>query len=68
MKAMANKNATSKKMVTITLVKSLAKRLPKHLATVKGLGLKRIHQTVQVQDTPENRGMINAINYLLKVE
>lgn len=55
-------------MISITLIKSLAKRLPKHLATVKGLGLKRIHQTVQVQDTPENRGMINRVQYLLKVE
>lgn len=63
-----NKKASANNMITITLVKSLAKRLPKHLATVKGLGLKRIHQTVQVQDTPENRGMINAVNYLLKVE
>lgn len=66
---MANQKANSShKMVTITLVKSLAKRLPKHLATVKGLGLKRIHQTVQVQDTPQNRGMINSVQYLLKVE
>ncbi len=63
-----NKKASANNMITITLIKSLAKRLPKHLATVKGLGLKRIHQTVQVQDTPENRGMINAVNYLLKVE
>ena len=50
------------------MVKSLAKRLPNHLANVRGLGLKRIHQTVEVLDTPENRGMINRIHYLLKVE
>jgi large subunit ribosomal protein L30 len=54
--------------IKITLVRSLSKRLPNHLANVKGLGLRRIHQTVEVQDTPENRGMINRISYLLKVE
>ncbi len=58
----------AKKMLKVTLIKSLAKRLPKHLATIKGLGLKRIHQTVEVLDTPENRGMINHVQYLLKVE
>lgn len=63
-----NKSATAKNTLAVTLVKSLAKRLPNHLANVKGLGLKRIHQTVHVQDTPENRGMINRIHYMLKVE
>ena len=40
----------------------------KHNACVRGLGLKRMHQTVIVNDTPENRGMINKVSYLLKVE
>jgi len=65
---MVKKSSSSNKTLTITLVKSLAKRLPNHLANVRGLGLKRIHQTVEVLDTPENRGMINRIHYLLKVE
>ncbi len=43
-------------------------RLKSHKACVTGLGLKRIRQTVQVEDTPEVRGMINKVIYLLKVE
>ncbi|PLX56565.1 MAG: 50S ribosomal protein L30 [Chromatiales bacterium] len=39
-----------------------------HKACVAGLGLRRMHQTVEVIDTPENRGMINRISYLLQVE
>lgn len=65
---MAKAKAGTAKLLTLTLVKSLSKRKPSHLANAKGLGLKRMHQTVQVQDTPENRGMIQQINYLLKVE
>jgi large subunit ribosomal protein L30 len=54
--------------LNVTLVRSLGKRLENHQACARGLGLRRMHQTVQVQDTPENRGMINKIAYLLKVE
>ncbi len=54
--------------VKITLSKSVIGRLPAHKACVAGLGLRRIHQTVSVEDTPCNRGMINAVSYLLKVE
>lgn len=54
--------------VKITLVKSLIGRLESHKACARGLGLKRMHQTVEVIDTPENRGMINKISYLLKCE
>lgn len=56
------------KTITVTLIRSLNKRPENHLANVRGLGLRRIHQTVQVQDTPENRGMINKVIYLLNVE
>jgi len=59
---------SDKKYVTVTLVKSTIGRLPAHRACVKGLGLRRMHQTVSVIDTPENRGMINKVSYLLKVE
>ena len=52
----------------VTLVKSKHGRLKKHRACVAGLGLRRLHQTVQVADTPENRGMINRVSYLLSVE
>ncbi len=58
----------SEKKINVTLVKSLFGRLPKHKACAKGLGLRKMHQTVSVIDTPENRGMINKISYLLKVE
>jgi large subunit ribosomal protein L30 len=54
--------------IKVTLVKSTIGRIEAHKATVKGLGLRRIRHTVEVQDTPAIRGMINAVNYLVKVE
>ena len=56
------------KELKITLVKSKHGRLKSHKACIAGLGLRRIHQTVSVQNTPENRGMISRISYLLSVE
>lgn len=56
------------KTIKVTQVKSLAGRLQKHRATVRGLGLRRIGHTVEVEDTPSVRGMINQVAYLLKVE
>ena len=56
------------KKVKVTLVKSLIGRLESHKACARGLGLRKINQTVEVIDTPENRGMINRIHYLLKSE
>ncbi len=58
----------SLKKVKITLVRSKNGRLASHKACVAGLGLRRMHQTVEVIDTPENRGMINKVQYLLKLE
>ena len=54
--------------VKVTLVKSVIGRLAVHKACVRGLGLRRMHHSVVVEDTPENRGMINKVSYLLKVE
>ena len=54
--------------IKVTLVKSMNGRLASHRACVRGLGLRRMHQSVQVADTRENRGMINKVSYLLKVE
>jgi len=54
--------------ISITLVRSFHGRLKSHQACVRGLGLRRMHQTVEVQNTPENRGMINKVHYMLKVE
>mgnify|MGYP000238571619 CR=1 FL=1 len=67
-KAPAKKVASSKATVSVTLIKSFYGRLPKHRATVTGLGLKRINHTVVLEDTPEVRGMISKVSYLLKVE
>ena len=67
-KAPAKKVATNKTTLSVTLIKSFYGRLPAHRATVNGLGLKRINHTVELQDTPEVRGMINKVSYLLKVE
>ncbi len=52
----------------VTLVKSLNGRLKGHKACARGLGIRRIHNPVMVKDTPENRGMINKIQYMLNVE
>ena len=67
-KAPAKKVATKKATLSVTLIKSFYGRLPAHRATVNGLGLKRINHTVELQNTPEVRGMINQVSYLLKVE
>ena len=67
-KAPTKKAVSTKSTVSVTLIKSFYGRLPKHRATVTGLGLKRINHTVVLEDTPEVRGMINKVAYLLKVE
>lgn len=56
------------KSLKVTLVKSRHGRLKAHKACVAGLGLRKIRHSVTVQDTPENRGMINKVAYLLQVE
>lgn len=56
------------KDLKVTLIKSKHGRLKSHKACVSGLGLRKLHQTVSVADTPENRGMINRISYLVSVE
>ena len=58
----------AKKTVKVTLVRSTIGKLPKHRATVKGLGLRKIGHTVELEDTPAVRGMINQVQYMLKVE
>jgi len=58
----------SKKTVKVTLVRSMHGRLASHKACVTGLGLRRMHHTVEVEDTPSVRGMINKVSYMVKVE
>ena len=56
------------KTIRVTLVKSLIGTIDTHKACARGLGLRRLQHTVTVLDTPEHRGMINKISYLLDVE
>ena len=58
----------TQKTVKVTLIKSTNSRLQSHRDCGKGLGLRRLHHTVEVQATPENMGMINKVSYLLRVE
>jgi large subunit ribosomal protein L30 len=74
-KPAAKKAATPKaakapggKLIKVTLVKGLRGTLMTHRQSVKGLGLRHREHSVQVQDTPAIRGMINKVSYLLKVE
>jgi large subunit ribosomal protein L30 len=55
-------------MMRVTLVGSLNGRLASHQACVRGLGLRRMHQTVEVEDTPCTRGMANKVNYMVRIE
>ncbi|CAG7856696.1 hypothetical protein MCAMS1_01280 [biofilm metagenome] len=56
------------KMLNVTMTKSKNGRLPAHQACLKGLGLRKINQTVEIPNTPENMGMIKKISYMLSVE
>jgi len=58
----------TEKTIKVTLVKSVIGTKQSHRATVRGLGLRRLNHTVELQDTPEVRGMVNKVSYLLKCE
>jgi large subunit ribosomal protein L30 len=58
----------AKKKLRVTLMKSPFGTGKRHMATVRGLGLRRRHHTVEVEDTPAVRGMINQVSYMLKCE
>jgi len=59
---------SEKKRIKVTLVKGITATKYKHRESVKGLGLKHRSHTVEVEDTPSIRGMINRVSYLVKVE
>jgi large subunit ribosomal protein L30 len=59
---------SNEKKIKVTLIKGVITTKASHRATVLGLGLKRRHQTVILVDTPEVRGMINRVSYLVKAE
>jgi len=67
-KAAAARSDSAVKRLSVTMVRSKHGRLKSHQACIAGLGLRRMHQTVEVIDTPENRGMINKVHYMLNVE
>lgn len=58
----------SDKKIKVTLVKSVIGAKASHRATVRGLGLRRLNHSVELRDTPEVRGMINKVSYLVKCE
>ena len=66
--ASKKRRATGSKQVTVTLTGSVHGQLRNIAASVRGLGLRRMHQSVMIADTPENRGMIQVAGHLLKVE
>ena len=59
---------SDKKMMKVTLVRSLHGRLKSHQACVRGLGIRRLNHSVLVEDTPATRGMANKVSYMVKVE
>lgn len=54
-------------MMKVKLVRSVHGRLARHKACVRGLGLRRMHQVVEVEDTPCTRGMVNTVSYMVSV-
>ncbi len=62
------KQSTPSGKLRVTQVRSAIGRLERHKACLTGLGIRRIHKPVEVADTPENRGMINKVAYMLAVE
>lgn len=54
-------------MMKVQLVRSTNGRLKNHQACVRGLGLRRMHQVVEVEDTPSTRGMVNTVSYMVQV-
>ncbi len=62
---MAKKSASK---LRVTQVRSIIGTIGSHRATIRGLGLRRMNHTVELEDTPAVRGMINKVNYLVRVE
>lgn len=58
---------SDKSMMKVKLVRSMFGRLESHKACVRGLGLRRMHHVVEVEDTPATRGMVNRVSYMVKI-
>lgn len=54
--------------IKVTLVKSMIGRPEKHRKVLRGLGLRKLNKTISLEDTPTNRGMVNKVSHLVKVE
>jgi len=59
---------SSEKHLKVTQIRSLEGRSPRQRACIAGLGLRKLHNPVSIIDTPENRGLINKVSFMLKVE
>jgi large subunit ribosomal protein L30 len=59
-------SADGKKTMRVQLYRSLHGRLENHQACVRGLGIRRMHQVVEVEDTPATRGMLNRVSYMVR--
>ncbi len=57
----------NKKTIKIKLVRSFYGRLARHKSCVRGLGLRRPYETIEIEDSDENRGMISKVNYMVKI-
>ncbi|NPV75812.1 MAG: 50S ribosomal protein L30 [Anaerolineae bacterium] len=65
---MPKKNVAAVKKLRITLIKSAIGHTERHKATIRALGLRRLHQTVEQVDSPVLRGMLQKVNHLVKIE
>jgi large subunit ribosomal protein L30 len=65
---LAEKTTHAKKTMKVTLVRSPNSTQKSHRATVRGLGLRRLNHTVEIEDTPATRGMVRKVAYLVKCE
>ena len=59
---------SDRKYLTVVQIRSLEGRSPRQRACIRGLGLRRLHKPAKVLDTPENRGLINKVSFMLRVE
>ena len=59
---------TEGRKLRVTLIRSTNGKIQSHRETVRGLGLRRMNHTVELEDTPAIRGMIHKVNYLVRVE
>ncbi|MBI5447695.1 MAG: 50S ribosomal protein L30 [Gammaproteobacteria bacterium] len=57
-----------KKKLKLTQIRSEAGRLPKHKATLRGLGLRHLNHSVELEETPSVRGMVQQVSYLVRIE